>query len=98
MKTKTVWCDVDGYLVGRTLADESPLEPGHFLLPAGAVATKPPYPIDGKQEWQWDGRQWQAVPLRAPAPPATPEDRLAAFLLANPDIADIIGALRAGPL
>ncbi|CAB3737248.1 phage tail assembly chaperone [Achromobacter xylosoxidans] len=32
----------DGYLVGPTIADESPLEPGVFLIPGGAIDRVPP--------------------------------------------------------
>lgn len=91
MKTKTVWqCDENGYLIGRTVADESPLEPGHFLIPAGAVAVKPPYAASGRREWRWDGHQWQEVPTRPAVPVPTAEERLAAFLRANPDIRDMM--------
>ena len=39
-----------GLFVGETLADESPLEPGVFAIPAGCVETAPP------ESWQED--QW----------------------------------------
>ncbi|WP_216639284.1 phage tail assembly chaperone [Achromobacter ruhlandii] len=34
--------DPAGYLVGPTIADESPLEPGVFLIPGGAIDRVPP--------------------------------------------------------
>ena len=37
-----------GLFVGESLADESPLEPGVFAIPAGCVETAPP------ESWQED--------------------------------------------
>lgn len=34
--------DVDGYCVGPIAADESPLDPGVFLIPGGAIDRAPP--------------------------------------------------------
>ncbi|HGM6414783.1 TPA: hypothetical protein ACKP8A_000714 [Stenotrophomonas maltophilia] len=91
MKTLTVWqCDAEGYLVGRTIADESPLEPGTFLIPAGAIATKPPYPTPEPSEWRWSGCAWELVAARPPMRLPTPEERLAAFLKANPDVSALL--------
>ncbi|MBH1623377.1 hypothetical protein I5U15_12570 [Stenotrophomonas maltophilia] len=91
MKTKTVWqCDSNGYLVGPTVADESPLESGTYLIPAGAVTVKPPHLLTSKQEWRWDGKVWQAVDARPPVPVLTPAQRLAEFLKANPDVNALI--------
>lgn len=43
MKTKIVFqTDILGFFIGETLADESPLEPGVFHIPAGCVEIKPP--------------------------------------------------------
>lgn len=91
MKSKTVWqCDSAGYLIGRTVADESPLEPGTYLIPSGAVTVKPPHPLTDNQEWWWDGKAWQAVDARPLVPVLTPAERLAAFLKANPDVSALI--------
>lgn len=38
--------DVDGFLVGPVVADESPLEPGVFLIPGGAIDQALPDPFD----------------------------------------------------
>lgn len=56
---KTVWqTDGDGFLLGTTVADESPLEPGVFLIPAGAVEEAPPGVAPPKQAWRWVGGVW----------------------------------------
>lgn len=34
--------DADGYFIGGVVADESPLEPGVFLIPGGAIDIEPP--------------------------------------------------------
>lgn len=93
MKTRSVWqCDADGYLIGRATADESPLEPNLYLIPAGAVDVKPPHPLPDGRQWRWDGRAWAAVPARPPVRVLSPEERLAAFLRDNPDIKQMIGS------
>ena len=43
-----------GYFTGLTTADESPLESGVYLLPAGAVDTAAPVVPEGKRA-KWDG-------------------------------------------
>ncbi len=56
MKTKFVsQLDADNYFVGAVAADESPLEPGEFLLPGGAVEIDPPVVPPGKRAKLVDG-------------------------------------------
>lgn len=51
----------EGYYAGPTEADESPLEPGIYLIPAGCVESEPPAP--GANQWPaWDGSAWGTVP------------------------------------
>lgn len=79
-----------GLLAGTTEADESPLEPGVYLLPAGSVGTPPPevWPDD---KWpRWNGSDWQLVNKPTAAPPPSAVERLAAFLAANPDVAALV--------
>lgn len=45
-----------GYYVGPVVADESPLEPGVFLIPGGAVDVEPPMIPEGKVA-RWE-RGW----------------------------------------
>lgn len=57
----------DGYFVGPVVADESPLEPGVFLIPAGAVDRVPPTVEPGKRYRVW-GASWRGEALPAPDP------------------------------
>jgi len=63
----------EGYFVGTTLAEESPLEPGVFLVPGGAVDTAPPVVPEG-QRAKWVG-EWvlEDIPQPAPEPEAEQE-------------------------
>lgn len=68
MTTKPV-CQLDphGYFVGMTVADESPLEPGVWLMPARAVDVAAPE-VTGGYRAKWNGSSFDLVP-----PPPTPE-------------------------
>lgn len=89
---KTVYqTDRAGLFVGEVEADESPLEAGVYLIPAGCVEVPPPSVVpDGK--WpRWNGSAWQFVNRPAPAVVISdPVAKLAAFLSANPDVAALI--------
>lgn len=70
MKTKTVYqLDDDGFLVGQTVADESPLEPGVFLIPRGCIEIAPLPLLEGKHQKFLNGA-FEYVD--APPPPETP--------------------------
>lgn len=91
MADKTVYqADREGWYRGEEVAHESPLEPGVWLIPAGAYEDSPP-----DQPWP-DGmlprrsaNRWvmQSMPTQSSI---TPLDKLAAFLAANPDVAALI--------
>lgn len=49
-----------GILVGAVKADESPLEPGVYMIPGGCVETAPPAIPEHKAAW-WNGSDWQLV-------------------------------------
>jgi hypothetical protein len=75
MAQKTIsQLDVNGYFVGPTTADESPLEPGVFLIPFGAVDTAPPDVPEG-QRAQWTGTEFvfEDIPEPEPEPVWEPE-------------------------
>ena len=59
---KTVYqTNIDGYFTGLTGADESPLEPGVYLIPGGAVEVEPPSFGPGSAA-RWVDGAWQIVP------------------------------------
>lgn len=94
MKTKPVYqYDVAGLFVGQTDADESPLEPGVFLIPARCVEVAPPE-FSGDQCPRWNGAKWELISVSPTNDnqPASPVDKLREFLNANPDVAALIGA------
>lgn len=64
--------DAQGYLIGSAVADESPLEPGVFLLPAGTVDAQPPT-LQAGQRARWVDGAWlvQANPQPEASVPAT---------------------------
>lgn len=57
MKKIVYQTDVNGYFVCPLIADESPLEPGVWLIPGGCVEDEPPPAQDGYRA-RWDGSQW----------------------------------------
>lgn len=85
--------DHAGLYAGTTEADESPLEPGVYLLPARCTLTPPPADVPANKWPRWNGSTWQLVNRPAPAPAAEPEDpvaKLQAFLTQNPDVAALL--------
>jgi hypothetical protein len=61
MKTKIVsQTDENGFFVEAEYAYESPLQPGHFPLPAGAVDVTPPSLVHN-QRAKWNGEQWDII-------------------------------------
>lgn len=74
MKTKTVsQLDESGYYLGETVAHESPLQPGHYLIPAGAIDRAPPTPQPGRRHRPW-GTGWRAEDIPPPPPPPPPPE------------------------
>lgn len=79
-----------GEYLGQGTADESPLEPGVWLIPAHATEIHPPAANDGEQAI-WANGSWVTQPIpepepepeseplnMEPAPPLTAEQKLAA--------------------
>jgi len=54
--------DFSGRFIGPVEADESPLEPGVFLIPGGCVQIAPPEITAGHMA-VWDGSAWSLQPL-----------------------------------
>lgn len=68
---QVIQLDTDGYFVGLTTADESPLEEGVFLLPAGAIDTSAPAIVEGKRA-KWNGT-WVFEDIPQPETELAPE-------------------------
>lgn len=63
-----------GIYLGQSEADESPLEPGVFLLPAHSTFQTPPDDVDGKQiVWSGDGWKLQEIPKEPELQPPDPK-------------------------
>ena len=60
--------DRAGLFAGTTEADESPLEPGVYLLPAMCTLEPPPATLPEGKWPRWNGRAWALV--GKPAAPA----------------------------
>ncbi|MEX3924411.1 phage tail protein [Paraburkholderia sp. BR10936] len=89
---KTVYqTDRAGLLIGSTTADESPLEPGVFHIPAGATEIAPPESFPAGQWPRFNGVAWSLVNVTPAKPEAVdPVAKLRAFLNSNPDVAAIL--------
>lgn len=66
--------NADGIFVGPVIADESPLEPGVLLLPAGAVDLAPPL-LEAGQFARFIGGDWLVDAIPQPEQPAQPPAR-----------------------
>ena len=59
--------DKNGYYVGMTEADESPLENGVYLMPAGSVDAKEPVLKDGyRLKWSGSNFTYEEIPIKEP--------------------------------
>ncbi len=84
--------DADGFFLGVTEADESPLELGVFLVPALCTLTPPPAEIPAGQCARWSSTEWELVD-RSVAPadqPSVAVAKLKDFLSRNPDVAALL--------
>ena len=69
---QVIQLDADGYFAGLTTTDESPLEPGVLLIPAGAVDVPVPTILEG-QRAKWDGNWvFEDIPQPEPEPETVP--------------------------
>lgn len=88
--------NASGYFIGLASAQESPLEPGVFLLPGGSIDTAPPAIPEG-QRAKWNGA-WVLENLPQPEPePAAPELTYAEKRMAEyPSLLDYIDGVVKG--
>ena len=61
-----------GVFIGVEFAQESPLEPGVFLLPRSSTFDEPPKVASGKQA-VWNGETWGVQDTPPPPEPPAPE-------------------------
>lgn len=91
MTTKTVYqTDRAGHYVCETQADESPLQPGVWLVPAGAIETAPPAEWPENQWPRWNGAAWELVTRPAAVEGNNAVAKLQQFLAANHDVANML--------
>lgn len=76
--------DADGYYVSTTIAQRSPLEPGVFLIPGGAVDAYPPVVSQGKRARWADGWVFEDIPAPE-SDPAPTLDQIRADKIAQID-------------
>lgn len=77
MNEKTIsQLDENQYFIGPTVAEESPLEPGIYLVPAGAVDFSPPEVPSGKRaKFTGQGFLIEDIPVPpTPVPPVPTKD------------------------
>lgn len=85
MSTRTVsQLDEAGYYVGEAIAHESPLEPGVYLIPGGAIDRRPPRVEPGRRYRPW-GTGWRGEDLPAPPAPAPAPEPEPAPALPSPE-------------
>lgn len=82
--------DNAGFYLNETEADESPLEPGVFLLPARCTFTAPPKDAPQDKWPRWNGVEWTLANKPRRAETGGPVAKLAAFLVNNPDVAAML--------
>lgn len=84
--------DADGFFLGMTEADESPLEPGVFLVPAMCTLESPPAEATDGLHPRWTGTEWELVDLATAAAdqPSVTLAKLKDFLARNPDVAALL--------
>ena len=91
MNQKQVYqTNYSGLFIGETFADESPLEPGIFHIPAGCVELAPPSEWPNDQWPRWNGFKWDLIHKPQVQQETSPEEKLAEFLAQNPDVLKLI--------
>lgn len=91
MSTKTAYQgDANGFYIGETLADESPLEPGVWLIPGGALEAAPPLTWPDDKWPRIKGKKWALAYLPKAPEPESPVAKLLAFLAAHADVAEVL--------
>jgi len=93
MSTKTVYqFDQSGAYQGPTEADESPREPGVYMIPARCTEIPPPGEIPEGKWPRWNGNSWVIANKPAQVDRADPVNKLKDFLANNPDVEALLKA------
>lgn len=79
-----------GLYICQTTADESPLEPGVFLMPGNSTEVPPPKECPDDQWPRYNGVNWDLIPKPKVPEPISPEQKLSIFLQENPDVLKLI--------
>lgn len=79
-----------GLYVGKTTADESPRQPGVFLMPSNSTEESPPENWDDSVWPRFNGKTWDLIPKPKLNLEQTPEQKLAEFLQNNPDVMNLV--------
>lgn len=82
--------DHAGFYQGETEADESPLEPGVYLLPARCTLTRPPKGVPAGKAARWNGFAWEVASKPKATVSSDPVAKLVEFLNSNPDVAALL--------
>lgn len=69
--------DALGYLVGTTIAEQSPRDPGVFAIPAGCVPVAPPKTKEGERPRLVDGK-WTVEKIVTPEPVKPTHEQISA--------------------
>lgn len=86
--------DADGYFVAAVVADESPMEPGVYLLPGRCIDKAPPGVVEPGKRYRVWGAGWRGEDL--PTPPAdTPPEQLTPEQQRSREIAEELAAIDA---
>lgn len=67
--------DAEGYFIGEAVAQESPLEPGVFLIPGGAVDVSPPQ-LNSSKRLRFVHGQWNEISITPDPEPVKTEQQI----------------------
>lgn len=78
---QVIQLDSQGYFAGFSMAEESPLEPGVWLMPGGCIeAIEPEVPDGHRARWDGHGKKWIYETITQHTPelaPETEDDKIA---------------------